>query len=258
MFDDDKQDFWEVVSLTDDEGNTFQYHIIEEIEIDEKIYFIALPEDIEGKGESLVILEEINNSYIIVKDSKIIEKLEKILEEIAIEENIESITLLNNDGTKNEYDVVDKVEFEGKKYIIAIDISNNDQFVVFGVENNNLVLIDNDEFLAGIINLFNKKNLRNFSYIDLEDLKDKSISITLEDNNGNPLDVTVLGKLEIKGREYLITLSPNGDNEFVAVYIDNIEDSVVLKNETSCSVNYYLKNLKSAINRIPASSPELN
>lgn len=248
MFDDDnEEEILEIVTLRDEKGISYRFQVIDEVEMDGNNYLITIPEG-EDDQEKLVVILDDDDNLSIVYDEKILEKLQKHLEQLSIDEKIESITLLGNDGKRYEYHVVDRIELGGNVYILAVDINaKDDDYIVFQVKNNELIMIEDDEKLSELMDYFNQ-----------EDFSDESNIVTLEDENGNIFDFNIMGKLEIKGNEYLIAISPKDKNELIAISIDNFDINLVKDREIMNEINFYLNNLKNAMIHQPHSSPECN
>jgi uncharacterized protein YrzB (UPF0473 family) len=248
MFDDYNEDeILEIVTLRDETGKSYRFQVIDEIEMDGNNYLITIPEDEEDQEKLVVILDEEDN-LTIVYDEYILEKLQKQLEQLTIDEEIESITLLGNDGKRYEYQVVDRLELQGDVFVLAIDIHEKDAgSIVFQVKNNELIMVEDEEKLADLMDYFNQ-----------DEESDESNIVTLEDEEGNIFDFNIMGKLEIKGNEYLIAMSPNDNNELIAISVDNFDMNLVKDKEIMNEINFYLNNLKNAIKHQPHSSPECN
>jgi uncharacterized protein YrzB (UPF0473 family) len=248
MFDDENEDeILEIVTLRDEMGKSYRFQVIDEVEMDGNNYLITIPEGEEDQEKLIVILDEEDN-LTIVYDEEILEQLQKHLEQLTIDEEIESITLLGNDGKRYEYHVVDRIELSGENYILAVDINGkDDDYIVFQVKNNELVMVEDEEKLAQLLQYFNQ-----------EETFDENNVVTLEDENGNIFDFNIMGKLEIKGNEYLIAMSTGENNELIAISVDNFDMNLVNDPNIMNEINYYLNNLKKAIKYQPHSSPECN
>ena len=81
--------------------------------------------------------------------------------------------------------------------------------------------------------------------------------ITLEDDDGSLLELNIMGKLEIKGKEYLIA-SKEENKEFIAIS-DTGNDIKIIKDKAIMDeINFYLFSLQRAIMNKKVPSPELN
>ncbi len=253
MFEKDENEkrFLEIVTLTDSSGKTYSFQVIDEVKMKGHTYLITIPE--EGpENEKLIIIESKDNNYSIVHDEQKLNELQKYLEQMTLDEDIESITLLGKDGKRYDYHVIDKVEKDGCSYLISLDINSfEDEYTIFLVKDNELLIVEDEDLIDDLIFEFEQKH-------ELEDIySDKDMCITLEDDDGSLLELNIMGKLEIKGKEYLIA-SKEENKEFIAIS-DTGNDIKIIKDKAIMDeINFYLFSLQRAIMNKKVPSPELN
>ncbi len=255
MFEEDDEEYLEIVTLTGDDGDSYSFQVIEEIELNNQTYLITIPEDNYDDQGELIIIKDQDSLLTIVEDMQIIEQIQKILEDSTIDnEDIRSITLLGNDGKKYDYDVVERIFIDEKEYIFTVDIdSSENKFVIFEVKDLQLNMIEDGDLYIQLMDSFNNRQDYRFytSGYDYEETK-----ITLQDENDHLVELNILGKLDIKGNNYLIGSDVN--NKLVAILINGehitlIKDPAIVK-----EVDYYLHKIREVISGKTNPHPNLN
>lgn len=233
-----------IITILDKNGTIKKFQVIDQINIDETNYIISLPYDKGFIEEKIAFIRELENDvFELVEDEETKNLINDHLTNITLNEELDFITFFSPDGEQIEYEIIDEVELDDNRYIVGVkkeDPLDSEDYTVFQIKGKNIDIVNDPEIIEDVMDAISENE-----FYDLDDSQ-----ITLKDGN-NILDFNIIGKIEIYGKNYLIS-APYDEikSELVPILLENNKIVSYIKNHLiSEDVSFLLNKITNYINK---------
>ncbi|MFN8673234.1 MAG: DUF1292 domain-containing protein [Candidatus Sericytochromatia bacterium] len=233
-----------IITIIDKKGNIKKFQIIDQISIDNKSYIVALPYNNGLLEEKIVfIYKNEDEEFDLVEDEEEKIKINEYLTNNNNSNDVDFITFITDKGEAIEYEILDEIEFKGKKYFLAIkkdEPIDSDDYTIFEMSDGYIKEVEDENLIEEIMD-----ELSENEFYDLDDSQ-----ITLKDGN-NILDFNIIGKIDIYGQNYLISAPYNEEEgELVAILLENNKIVSYIKNHLiSEDVRFFLSKISDYLHK---------
>ncbi|MEZ0367815.1 MAG: DUF1292 domain-containing protein [Candidatus Sericytochromatia bacterium] len=219
-----------VVSLQNDQGESFDFAVLQSFEHEGGNYFLAMTESF---PDQLVIIERQGDDLSLVLDEQRLLKLQAHLEKLSAE--VQTVTVADEEGKEYNFQIVQELELDGKRYLLGLDVNGGTELVAFLATDDSVSIVTDEAVLAQLQAQMQAARVPN------DDLR-----ITLETENGETHEFMVVGQLEIHGKEYVIAASAMRSEELIALSFDGENLALITDQAENELVNQHLQQLSQA------------
>lgn len=131
----------QTVTVQDENGQTFNFQIVDQIEVEGKNYMLGL--DIKG-GNELVAFESNENGVTVVTDEALLAKLQEAFAASRPQPENMHLTLETENGETHEFQVVGQFQIDNKEYVLAVSTTQQEEVIALAFDGDQLSLITDD------------------------------------------------------------------------------------------------------------------
>ncbi|PKL74831.1 MAG: hypothetical protein CVV27_18525 [Candidatus Melainabacteria bacterium HGW-Melainabacteria-1] len=145
------------------------------------------------------------------------------------------MTLTDANGMQHDYQIVHQIDFEGQTYLLGLDASGvHQELVVFSVDQAGVELVMDEALLSRL-------------QIHLQsEVPPEALKVTLETQTGEHHEFSIVGKLEIQGKDYVLAAAADDPDELIALRFEGENLSLVEDEAEQALVNQHLMQLRQA------------
>lgn len=165
----------EYLTFINDSGEEVEYEIIDDVEIYDKKYLVAIEKDAPDDSEDYKVFEMDGKNITIIEDPELIEEIIESLSENEFYDLDDSQISLKDGNHILDFNIIGKVEIYGKHYLISTSYDQeSEELVPILLENNKIVsyiknhLISDDTkyFISKVQDYINKNQHKSHFFED--------------------------------------------------------------------------------------------
>lgn len=129
------------VTLTDQEGNQYQYQIVHQLELDGQTYLLGL--EAGNQASELVAFRAKEDGIELVTEEALLQRIQDEMQSTPLPGEALKITLETPAGEKHDFTIVGRLEIQGQEYLLATS-EQGDEHIALRFDGENLSLVEDE------------------------------------------------------------------------------------------------------------------